>query len=327
MKSGFTRDGVLLAVASVAVAILLWLQVSLLSQPSKQKEMQVVLEPRSLPEDLILTEAPSAVNVVAEAGPDLLDGIRAQDVSAFVDLSEAKVGRRAYRVQWTAPQRLNPYLTLKQTTVSMTIARRKRIKMKVELIRTGAISPGLASDPANDVVSPDEVTIVGPEELVDQVRRAVVGLDMALVRISGVYPGPVEPRDGEDKPIPGLTIEPSTVTIRAAVQSAPTDRPLLVVPDWLGSPAFGFRVKDYEFIPKQVLVKGASEAVNAKSTIETEPIDLRNLRATTTVTVKLKPLEDKRARLSVDKVKVRIVLEPVKVDPAEDPVVVPPSDG
>lgn len=325
MRSGFTRDGILLAVASVAVAILLWLQVSLLSQPSKQKELEVVLGVRELPGELIITEAPDKVNIIAEAAPDQLDKIRAQDVTAYVDLAEAKEGRRSYRVQWTAPTKLNSLLTLKQSAVWISLARKKETSKKVEVMRLKTIAPGLVSDPANDVVDPESVGILGPEDIVDRVRKALVRLDMSQVRINGVYQAEVELQDDDGKPIKGLTIDPNTVKVRVAVSAAPTSRALLVVPEWVGAPLFGYRVKGYKIQPTQVMVEGVPEAVNAQTTIQTEPIDLQNLRANTTVTAKLKPLGDKGARLSSDKVKVTIEIEKVQVDPVTPPEIPPPG--
>lgn len=325
MRSGFTRDGILLATASLAVAILLWLQVSLLSQPTKQKELEVVLGVRDLPGELVITEAPDKVNIIAEAAPDQLDKIRAQDITAFVDLSEAKEGRRSYRVQWTAPSKLNPLLTLKQSAVWVSVARRKERMLPIEVIRLKTIAPGLVSDPANDVVEPEEVKIDGPEELVDRVSKAVVKLDMSQVGVNGIYQSDVELRDAEGKTIPDLKVEPKSVKVRVAVSAAPTSRALLVVPVWINAPPFGYRVKGYKIQPTQVMAEGSSEAVNAHATVETDPIDLANLRANTTVTVKLKPLPEKGARLSVDKVKVTIEIEKEAVEPITAPEVPPPG--
>jgi len=314
----------LLAVASVAVAILLWLQVSLLSQPSKQKELEVMLGFRDLPAELTVIEGLDKVNVIAEAAPDQLDKIRTQDVTAFVDLSEAKEGRRSYRVQWTAPSKLNSLLTLKQSAVWITLARKKKISKQVEVIRLKTIAPGLVSDPTNDLVEPAEVTIEGAEDAVNRVSKAVVLLDMSQVRINGVYQADVELRDEEGKPIKAedgkqikdMTVEPKSVKVRVAVSAAPTSRALLVVPEWVGEPPFGYRVIGYKIQPTQVMVDGVPEAVNAQTTIRTEPIDLKNLRANTTATVKLKPLDQKNAKLSSDKVKVTIEIERVAIEPS-----------
>lgn len=320
MKAGFTRDGVLLAIASLAVAVLLWLQVSRQAQPSKQRDLQVPLELRNLPDDLVVVSPkPTTVSIVAEGGDDLLTTIQPRELAAFVDLAEASEGRRNWRVQWSAPNRYMPYLTLSQSQVNLTLARKKTIEKSVQVVRYGVLPRDLLSDDGDDQVEPRQVSISGSEQDVARVDRAIASLDLTKVRINGAYPVKVQIIDKDGKTIGGLRPEPETVTIRPVIAAAPADRGLLVVPVWRGQPAFGFRVKDYEIIPKQVLLKGSPDVVNGFSTVSTEPIDLTGLKSTTVVTSKLKKLPQRAGTLQADSVKVRIVIEAAPIEPSTDP--------
>ena len=171
----------------------------------------LVLGVRDLPGELVITEAPDKVNIIAEAAPDQLDKIRAQDITAFVDLSEAKEGRRSYRVQWTAPSKLNPLLTLKQSAVWVSVARRKERMLPIEVIRLKTIAPGLVSDPANDVVEPEEVKI----GRINGRTIAFIGLE----RANGSTPGLVLAFDLSGW-APGLT-----PTFLGGISSATLGRP------------------------------------------------------------------------------------------------------
>jgi YbbR domain-containing protein len=134
----------------------------------------------------------------------------------------------------------------------------------------------------------------------------------------------VQVLDADGKPVSGVTSEPDVVTIRPVTAPAPADRGLLVVATWKGQPAFGFRVKDYEILPKQVQLKGSPDVVSRYSTIETEPIDLTGIKNTTIVNAHLKRLPQKAGTVLSDSVKVRIVIEAA---PTEEIPSVPPSAG
>lgn len=326
MNKGFTRDGVLLGVASLAVAMLLWLQVSLQNQPSKQREFEVPLEVRNLPTNLVLVQPkPTSVRMVGEGGPDLLDAIQTKELSAFVDLSDATDGRRTWRVQWSAPNRYMPYLTLNQSQVSISIARKKTIQKAIKVVRFGSLPRDLLSDGGDDQVEPRVVSIAGSEQDVSRVKEVTAALDLTRVRINGAYAVKVQVLDQDGKAVSGLEVEPDTVTIRPVTAPAPADRGLLIVPSWKGQPAFGFRVKDYEVIPKQVQLKGSPDIVSRYSTVETEPIDLSGLKSTTVLTAKLKRFPARVGTLASETVKIRVVIEAAPIEPP--PVEVPPGPG
>ncbi|MBX7134516.1 MAG: hypothetical protein K1X67_17740 [Fimbriimonadaceae bacterium] len=326
MNQGFTRDGVLLGVASLAVAMLLWLQVSLQNQPSKQREFEVPLEVRNLPDHLvIIPPKTTSVRMVGEGGPDLLDAIQTKELSAFVDLADATDGRRTWRVQWSAPNRYMPYLTLNQSQVSIALARKKTIQRAVKVVRFGSLPRDLLSDGGDDQVEPRMVNIAGSEQDVARVKDVAASLDLTRVRINGAYAVKVQVLDEDGKAISGLEVSPETVTIRPVTAPAPADRGLLVVPNWKGQPAFGYRVKDYEVVPKQVQLQGSPDIVSRYSTVETEPVDLTGLKATTVLTVKLKRFGTRIGTLAAESVKIKVVIEAAPVETA--PTDVPPPAG
>lgn len=308
---GFTRDGVLLGVSSIVLAVMLYLHVSLQIQPTKQVEFQLPLEPKELDESLLAIEYPKTATILAEASPDLVNSIKSTDLTVAIDMSAAREGRRNYQVEWSAPSRFKPYLTLKQPLVQVVVAKKKVADIEVSVERTGTISQEYLSDESKDVVVPSRVRVVGPEQVIDQIERAQASLNLAQVSPGGIYPSSVILLDKEGKRIESALIEmdPRNVVIRPLATAAQTNRALIVVPKWRGQPAFGFRVKDYEFVPREVEINGSPQLISGLSTIETEPIDIGGLKASKTIVVKLKPPPRETGVLDVDSVEVRVVIE------------------
>ena len=169
------------------------------------------------------------------------------------------------------------------------------------------------------------VNIAGSEQDVARVKNVAASLDLTRVRINGAYAVKVQVLDEDGKAISGLEVSPETVTIRPVTAPAPADRGLLVVPNWKGQPAFGYRVKDYEVVPKQVQLQGSPDIVSRYSTVETEPVDLSGLKSTTVLTARLKRFGTRVGTLAVESVKIKVVIEAAPIEPP--PTEVPPGPG
>lgn len=315
---GLTFGNILLGAASIVVALLLWLQVSVQTEPSKQREFEVRLRTENLDENLIVTSIPGTVTVVADGSPEDLDAIKTDTIDAVIDLANAKPETRKYAIRLIAPTRFANLLTLNQPSVRLSIQRRKSADFGVEVERFGALPRDLVSDSKDDEVEPAKVTVTGPEQDVDRVRRVIASLDLKLVREKGAYPTEVRMLDEDGKIIPTVQAEPDTVTVIPSTSPAPADRVLLIVPDFVGQPGGNFRVAGYEITPTQVSVKGAPGTVSRYSTIKTEPVDLSGMRGRQTRSVRLiLPAGVELVRNQV--IRIRVTIEPIPANEIPTP--------
>ncbi|HRF59769.1 MAG TPA: CdaR family protein [Fimbriimonadaceae bacterium] len=315
-----TIGNLLLGTAAIVVALMMWLQVSVQTEPSKQREFDVRLRTENLAEDLIVTSIPATVTVVADGSPEDLDAIKSESIDAVIDLSRAKAETRKFGIRLIAPTRFANLLTLNQPTVRLAIQRRKSAEFGVEVERFGALPRDVVSDSKDDEVEPQKVIVTGPEQDVDRVRRVVGSLDLKLVREKGAYPTEVRMLDEDGKIIPTVRAEPKIVRIIPSTSPAPADRVLLIVPDFVGQPGGNFRVATYEITPTQVSVNGPPGTVSRYSTIKTEPIDLSGMRGRQIRSVRLiLPADVKLVRNQV--VRVRVTIEPIPTNE------IPPPEG
>ena len=271
-------------IASLAVAVILWLQVQPMYDPDRERELDLPLEIANLDPTLALVDAPETARIIlsgteselAEANPSLF--------SAALDLTGATPGVSDATIEVKAPARSGVYVRPVRARVRVEVVRRLRQSFTVEAEVSGSPPRGLQVDGAT--VTPAEVAVSGPQPKVEAIRRVRVLVDLSRVTPGIDFNLGVEALDAEGRPITGLAFEPATVRAIPAVASAPTSRRVLIDPVFTGSVAFGFRVASYEIRPAQVLLTGSSDALARVSIVRSRPIDLTGLSETA-----LKPLE------------------------------------
>jgi YbbR domain-containing protein len=304
---------VLLAIVSLIIATMLWLQVQSQGEPFTQREIAVRLEIRNLPDHLIVTQAPATVSVVAEGTRDQLSKLDTSQIFAFTDLSEATSGMANYRVQLSAPTRLPVNLSVPRSVVKIEAVAIARAERAVDVEAFGKIRPGLVFDGAT--AQPDVVTLIGPETQVPLVQKVRALVDLAKLQPGVSMPVTLEVIGPENKPMRLVHSDPPVVTVLPAVAVAPESKSVLVVPRWQGQPAFGYEVKGYEIRPNQLELTGKSDRLAQVLRVETEPINLANAKADLNIRVRVIAPKGLRIKGSPDVV-ARVQIGPIKPAPS-----------
>ena len=135
---------------------------------------------------------------------------------------------------------------------------------------------------------PEKVTIIGAESFLPKVKKARVSLDLDQVRPGAKFMLPVELLDADNQVVPYVHSDPAEVSVSPAVAAATTLKRLLVTPNWVGQPAFGYKVVSYEVRPSQIAVRGDSGTISRLATLDTEPVSIAGLKSDGTIRAKVK---------------------------------------
>lgn len=299
-----------LGLLAMILGLVLWLHVQTQAEPSVQREYMVKLIPRELPTNLAVVRGPTQTVVIGEGSIEDLNKVRADDIVAYADLSTAQPGNRPYAVQLVGPTRSPVSLSLKNVTVRFDLAPIMRQDKLVELETVGTLPAGFQFDTAS--IQPDRVTVAGPASEVKSIVRVRAILNLSKIQKAGdSYLANVEVLGAQNKPLSLVTTDPPEVTILPAVAAAPQSKNLIIAPNWLGEPAFGYEVIRYELRPNQLEVTGESSLLAGLSRLETEPINLENLKSTTTVFARVR-LPKGVSSPQANRVRVIIVVEKSK---------------
>lgn len=285
MSGLFSRENVFMFLASLVVAVLLWLQIQSQSDPAMPATITVKLQLRNLSDSMVATRSPSGVDVIVTATAKELQDMDKEAVVAYVDLSNASPGLRRYPVEVSAPARLAPNVRLRRPTVEVELSPLTRRVLAVQVETRGSITRDLQYDGATS--EPATVEVTGPTSAFAAIKTVRAMLDLSRVRPGEAYTVPLEILAADNKPIPFTKADPSQVTIRPGLAATPPTRRLLIEPTFKGTLPVGYRLAGLEIHPTQVEVEGPLSVLGKLLKLETIPIDLTQLTADTTVRVDL----------------------------------------
>ncbi|HKY21030.1 MAG TPA: CdaR family protein [Vicinamibacterales bacterium] len=245
-----------LKVASVALAILLWVMVSS-QRASVERGLRIPLELQNLPENLEMVEPPQeSVDVRVRGTADMLGRLVAGDLVATIDLSSAQSGRRLFHL---APERVKaPFAVVVTQITPPSVA----IRFEPSATRVVPIHPSVEGEPAPGFLvgkisaDPPTVEVVGPESVLRHVTEAIteplwVGSAKAELR-STVIVGVADP---------GVRLKSArNAVITVGIVPAPAERQLASVPVRARNLAGGLTAR---MTPPtvSVRVRGAKQAI------------------------------------------------------------------
>jgi YbbR domain-containing protein len=240
---------------------------------------------------LILTnEIPPTVQVSLRAPRSIWESLiaRGNSVRAIMDLTGLSAGEHTREVQIMVDMR--PYqLVLKNpTTVPVVLESVASRTFPLSLSLRGQAAAGFQVGEATMDVS--EITVSGPESLVQQATRARVPINLDGVREGIDEDVPVQVLNAQDELVRGLTINPESVHVAVPISQQGGFRDVAVKVVVQGQQAPGYRIENISVFPPVVTVFAEDpELVNQlPGIVETQPLDLQDRK------------EDVSTRLSLD---------------------------
>lgn len=295
--------------AALAIAIMLFQLVKTVDQPLIRTTIEsVTLEARNLPDDLEIAKGPASVRIEVTAKSMRLPDLSEAVVRAYVDVKGAKPGKNTFKVMLDVPGflRREADFVAKPSTVELELVRVSSRLVRV-LLNVGRVHPDYVLDAYS--IEPSTVRVVGQESRVNSVDVARVTVDLSSMESGGAYALKVEALDDDGRPVP-VTADPARVTFRPKLEPKPSEKSVLVNPIWIGAVRPGYRITAVTVDPTQVTVRGPAAQLAAINVVETEAIDLSNLRSDRTFEARLELPEG--VATSDRNVRVRVTVERIR---------------
>lgn len=259
-----------LKILSILFSVVLWMVVVKFADPDASKNFSIPVE--------ILNK-----NVIEEMGkvPDVIDdtdiamfsitgprsyveNLYSDDFTVTADLSQADLsqddGVKLVPIEISV-KKYEKYITIHKRTVNMRVALEERSEQKF------VISPEMTGTPAEGCaigtaeVTPNLLTISGPQSVVSQITKVVatINVDGVTSDVSDNVAPVLYDEEGNIIVSDLLKVSQSVVTIKANILST---KLVSVKCGVMGTPAEGYEFKGLEYAPKAVLIKGEPEALN-----------------------------------------------------------------
>ena len=229
----------------------------------------------NLPATVSVTiEAPQSIWTQLTNNPDL--------VKAWIDLSGLTSGD--YEVPVKVSVNANPARwQVQPKTVQVSLEPLVSKAMPVQLEVTGDLPLGYKR--GTPTLSPSQVTVSGPQNLVNLVHEIHATLDISGARETRQLSVPVEARDQNGDIISGLTITPKSVSVIQPITLENSYKDVVVKVVTQGELANGYRLTNISVTPPTVTVYSAKpEIINQlPGYVETKPINIAGLSDDTEV--------------------------------------------
>jgi YbbR domain-containing protein len=286
-----THDFGLKAVA-VVIAIVFWVAITQNAAPrliTVTFDGRIPVErPDNVPAGYVLRGQLGDVGVTLRGPSGSADRVALADLRATLDVKTLTLGQ-------AEPQDARVTVTVAKEGVEVVDVLPATVSVRLERVtsRSVPVQPRFANSPpagsrAGDAaVSPTEVRVTGPESDVARIVSVLATVGFGDAQTDIETSSPAIPVDAAGLPIEGLQVDPGVVVVKVPVLPIATTRTVPVVFTLRGVVAPGYWVVGVAMDPFAVTVRGDETVLSTLDRIETLPIDVGDLSATKTLTVKL----------------------------------------
>ncbi len=285
-----THDFPLKAVA-VVIAVVFWVAIT---QNGTPRPITVVFDGRipverpENPTGYVLRGTLGDVVVTLRGAPGVADRVALSELHATFDVKSLSLGQtdpQDARVMVPAPKDGVEVVDVSPATVSVRV---ERLVSRVLLVQPRfANAPPTGARAGEPAVAPSEVRVTGPETDIGRITAVLATVTFGDAQTDIETSAPAIPVDAAAVAIDGLQVEPAVVVVKVPVLPTATTRTVPVVFALRGVVAPGYWVVGVAMDPFAVTVRGDEQVLSTLDRIETLPIEIGDLSATRTLSVKL----------------------------------------
>ncbi|MBW3633902.1 MAG: hypothetical protein KY456_12840 [Chloroflexi bacterium] len=285
--TGPSSDAVFRAVASLALAFLLWAWVTTQRDPPETRVYaDLTLQAPVLPEPLQIAGELPPVTLEVIGPRSVVDQVSRAGLRPSLDLSEVTGPgnyQAAVEVELPAAARV---ASVRPARVPLVVDETTSRTMHLD------VAPAQIEDPTRRIgeIVPEvsEVTVSGPKRLVDNVDRVVLPVDIGDRTDDFAADFVPTALDGAGQPIPEVSVLPSRVTTTVEVEQRGRSVPVLV--QTAGNPAQGYESVGSVANPSTVLLEGPDEVLANILSVVTTPVNIDGATDTVSTRVGLEDL-------------------------------------
>ena len=274
-----------LKVLSILLGVFAWIYVNLVISPQIRRTLPAEVEYRNVPELVKIAPAKPTVQLQMEGTRRdfmLSSNGRAQ---VSVDLYNVRPGRAQLPVRVTpAPGLTVVSVSPPQVQIEVIPLSRKKFDVRIEM--QGIPADGYLADQPR--FSPDQVTLEGPESIINRVTGcfAEVNLDQIRNSISEqrtvkiLLEGGLNPQE--------IVVTPEKINLDIMVKEGfPTKRVKLAKPVFYNRPPEGKKLENFRVTPENIVIRGATRKLATIEDLSFKPVDLSSISGSASMSVKL----------------------------------------
>lgn len=267
MKNNFTFK-----ILAILLAVLLWLYVTNQQNPLTEVTFSVPLDIKNIPAKLVVSDKISSVTVRVMARKNLVDKTSSKDIYAYLNLQNTKIGINKVPISVTVPKDIQLVsVSPVQGDVNLTTVSSQQFTLKLQLANT--LPQGYVM--LTQQVTPTQVVISGPLDILEKVSKTVVEVDLTGQKTNYVQRLPIRVFDKEGNDLSDwLIIKPNIAETFIAVSPTQPRKQVAVKPIFEGVIPQGKKIVRIVTEPQLVTIAGSEELLKNLYVLGTMPINL-----------------------------------------------------
>lgn len=274
---GSFRNNVGMWLLALGLSVGLWVLVSNEQNPPKTDTFpsDIPVKPVNVPQNLDILGGVEPVRVRITAPLDLWSRLSASNFKATADLSGAGPGVQEVVVRAESTNSRVEVLEVIPRKIKVQLEALKKQVVPVRVNFQDSVPFGYTFDPPK--LSVEQVTILGPEPLVNQVDSAVADVNLGGVTVNINQSHRLTPRTRRGYEIKGVTLEPDSVVVQVTVRQQLLYQSYAVSPRLKGNVAQGYWVSSASVEPAMVTVVGTTKSLQAINFLQTKEVDISGI--------------------------------------------------
>lgn len=266
-------------ILAILLAMAVWVSAVFANDPNVDDVVsgEVSLEIIGMAENLVFLDSPpDTVSVRLRAPESVWQKINDNPdlIKATVNFTEVEAG--SYTLPVNVNVQISPAQVLEVLPEAVTVSLENEVveEIRVELVRMGEPAAGFQVDAFS--LSPDTVSISGPESRVNLVSKVIGTVSISGVRENFSEQISLVAVDENNRQISGVTVSPVETEVRMQISQIGGYKDVAVKVETIGQPASGYRVTSVAVAPPTITLYSENEEIIAEiqGFVSTLPIDL-----------------------------------------------------
>ncbi|MDK2868722.1 MAG: hypothetical protein PWP38_3037 [Clostridiales bacterium] len=298
---------------SLVLAILFWVFVMDQVDPEITKVIESVpvqlINQQELDQNdlIIMDQHDYFVNVEITGRRNNVLNTNKSSIYLWADVRNVKKGSNILQINKTINSEAVSIQTLIPNEIVLSIDQIVSIPKPVQVTTSGSYQEGFYQ--SGMTISPEEVKVIGPESVVNQVAYLGGTLNVSNIDSDATKQISLVPYDNDGEMVSGVTLDESysSVTINVGMEKNVAVKPVIN-----GVPMEGFEVVAATISPEYVIISGNESAVFPLSEVFAEPINLKGEEASSFIVEKSIELPSGvQSNAENNMVQIEVLIEPV----------------
>ena len=265
------------------LALIIWAAAVRSSNPTETKDFQLSVSVIERPDAIVLNEIEERVQIRVEAPRNTLEAITVSDFDAFVDLNGVSFGRTDAQIEIAfdpSIQLIRDNIQIFPATTAVNLDELVTVDLPVRVNIQG--NPADTHSIGTVSTNPETISVSGPAGSVNELKEARATVFLDNTRETRLVTRPLIYYDLQDNPVSlnsaETTVSDSQTAVTVEIEERAGVASISIRPRWRGRTATGYRFLSAVPNPRNVLVQGSPDIIQALRSISTEEIDISGLK-------------------------------------------------